>query len=871
LKTDQLRKKFLEFFKKKEHRIFPSDSLVPQDPTVLFTSAGMNQFKPYFLGIKKDCRRAASCQKCLRTDDLDKVGKTPYHHTFFEMLGNFSFGDYFKKEAIEFAWEFVTQDLNLKEKDLWISVYENDDEAYRIWKEYIGVSSDKIVKLGEDKNFWPANAPLLGPNGPCGPCSEIFFDKGKEKGCGKKDCNPSCECGRFVEIWNLVFTQFNRIDKNKLEPLPQKNIDTGMGLERVVSVLQNKNSNFEIDILYPIVKFLREILPSERKDLIYAMVDHIRAATFAINDGVFPSNEERGYVVRKLIRNAVWKANILGKKEPFLYRLVSLYGETMKDPYPEIYKNRDDISKVIRAEEERFLSTLEAGKKQIIELIRESKNNQKYIIGAEELFTLYDTYGFPVELSKEFAAKHNMKVDMEGFKKLLQRQRQLSRKRSMFEDSIFSSSDEDKIVKGEVTEFVGYDNFEIESKILKLIKGNKETEVLFQNDEGYIILDKTPFYPESGGQLFDKGWIKTEEGEFFVEEVFKVEEAIIHKGKVIKGEVHRGKVTALIDKKRRKGLARAHTATHLLQAALRKILGTHVTQQGSLVDVDRLRFDFTHFKGLSKEEIEKVEDLVNEFVLNADKVEKKIVDLEVAKKEGALAFFKEKYQEKVRLVSISSYSKELCGGTHLENTSEVGLFLIVSESSISSGIRRIEALVGKSAYQYFKEVKKDYLDINKLLKSKPQELKPSIERLLEEVKRERQKRENLERQLISLKIDEIISYKKQVEDKNYLIYELKEKDYTQLLHIWDVIRVKLNSIFVFLLSKHLEKHIFICAVTDDFIKKGLTSKKFLEVYKNELSLKGGGRDNFVQGIITDKERDYIRRLENSICEYLNKK
>jgi alanyl-tRNA synthetase len=781
------------------------------------------------------------------------------------MLGNFSFGDYFKKEAIEFAWEFLTRDLNLKEEDLWVSVYKDDEESYEIWKNSIGVPVNKIVKLDEEKNFWPSNAPLLGPNGPCGPCSEIFFDKGKEKGCQRKNCDPSCECGRFVEIWNLVFTQFNRVDKNKLEPLPQKNIDTGMGLERMASVLQGKESNFEIDILYPVVEFIKEMLKKEDLELIYAIVDHIRAATFAIGDGVFPSNEERGYVIRKLIRSAVWKANILGKREPFLYRLVDLYAELMKHPYPEIDKNKSDISKVIKEEEKRFLSTLEEGKKQIVEIIKECKEDKKSEISAQKLFRLYDTFGFPPELSKEIANNYGIEVDMKGFKELLDKQKELSRKKSMFEESIFSLKD--KIVLEDKTEFVGYDNFEAEGKILRLIKDNKEVEEIKEGDKAIIVLDKTPFYPESGGQLSDKGWIETKRGKFFVEEVFKVEESILHKGKVIKGKITKEEVKGSIDQERRQALERSHTATHLLQAALRKILGTHLRQQGSLVDGDRLRFDFAHFKGLTEEELEATEKLVNEFILRADKVEKKITTLEEAKKEGALAFFKEKYQDRVRLVSVSSYSKELCAGTHLDNTSEVGLFLIISESSISSGIRRIEAIVGKKAYQYLKNLNKDYKSVCNFLKIKPFSLKENIEKLNEELKREKQKVIELEKRLISLKVEEIFQNKKEIDNKNYLIYELKENQRESLLWLWDSLKTKTNSLFVFLVSFPY----FICATTEDLIKEKKSSKEFLFLYKDKLSIKGGGKDTLVQGVVSKKDVDFFKNLEECIRKFLQKK
>jgi len=478
LKTDQLRKKYLDFFVSKGHVLFRSDTLVPDDPTVLFTSAGMNQFKPYFLGDKKDIRRATSCQKCLRTDDLEEVGRTPFHHTFFEMLGNFSFGDYFKKETIEWAWDFLLKELDMKEKDLWVSVYKDDDEAYKIWKDHIGVPGDKIVKLGEKDNFWPANAPTLGPNGPCGPCSEIFFDRGKDAGCGKKNCDPGCDCDRFSEVWNLVFTQFNRVGQNKLDPLPQKNIDTGMGLERMAAVLQGKYSNFEIDILAPVVKEVRKLLNVDTKDpkatsLIHAIVDHARAATFAIADGVYPSNEERGYVIRKIIRKAIWAAHLLGRKKPFLYELPYVYAESMKEPYAELKEKEGVIAKVIHAEEEKFLSTLKDGENQFSIIVEGLKEDKKDTVSASDLFRLYDTYGFPLELSKEIAKDHNLGVDESGFEKLLIQQQERSRKKSMFGEDIFKT---EELKLKAATEFVGYHVLESESQIVHLIREGKEFE-----------------------------------------------------------------------------------------------------------------------------------------------------------------------------------------------------------------------------------------------------------------------------------------------------------------------------------------------------------------------------------------------------------
>jgi alanyl-tRNA synthetase len=869
LKTNEIRKNFLDFFRKKGHKIFPSDSLVPDDPTVLFTSAGMNQFKPYFLGQKRDISRAASCQKCLRATDLEEVGRTSYHHTFFEMLGNFSFGDYFKKEAIEFAWEFVTQHLKIEEKDLWVSVYKDDEEAYGVWKKHIGITEDKIVRLGEDKNFWPANAPRLGPNGPCGPCSEIFFDQGKSIGCKNNNCSPACDCGRFIEFWNLVFTQFNRLAENKLEPLPFKNIDTGMGLERIAAVMQGKESNFDIDILAPVVKFVKELVTKKELKtpaLINAIVDHSRAVTFSIADGVFPSNEERGYVVRKLIRHALWKGNLLGIDNPFLHKTPSLYAEIMKEPYPELIDKKENISQIILAEEEKFIYTLKEGRSQFKVITEGLRKEKRDILSGEELFRLYDTYGFPLELSKELAQNYNFKVDENGFLNLFKKQQELSRKKSMFDENIFLTKE---ISFNENTLFLGYEYLDTEADILRLLKEGKDAEALIKDEEAAIILNRTPFFPESGGQLADKGKIKTDTGEFEVFSVFKVNEAIVHKGRVSRGEIHKGKAFVSVDKERRKALMRSHTATHLLQSALRKVLGEHVTQQGSLVDEDRLRFDFTHLKGLTAAELENVEDFVNESILNGDEVKKRMLSLGEAKEEGALAFFKDKYKEEVRVVSISNYSKELCGGTHLDNTSEIGTFVILSESSISSGIRRIEAIVGKEAYKYFKNLKNNSEELAGFIKCKTEDLKFSLEKILEDLKKEKEKTVNLEKEMLSLKIKEIIETKKEINGINFLAYSFSEKDYPILLYLADLLKDKFTSLFIFLVSSFSQKDIFICSASDDLVKKGFTPKKFSLLFQEELFLKGGGRDGLVQGVVLKKEKNLLSKVENCFIKFLN--
>lgn len=878
MKTDILRKKYLDFFKNKKHKIFPSDSLVPDDPSVLFTSAGMNQFKPYFLGDKKDVKRAVSVQKCLRTGDLEQVGRTAFHHTFFEMLGNFSFGDYFKKEAIELAWEFITNELNIKKEVLWVSVYVKDEEAYEIWKNHIQLPQERIVKLGEDKNFWPANAPTLGPDGPCGPCSEIFFDKGKSHGCLSSSCSPACDCGRFVEFWNLVFTQYDRAEVNKLNPLPQKNIDTGMGLERMAAILQRKDSNFEIDILQPAVDLVRKILKIKTPDnkaisLINAIVDHARAATFAVCDGVYPSNEDRGYVIRKVIRKALYNAYILGCKDIFLYKTVDLYAKLMHGSYPEIEIKKDIIAKVIRTEEEKFISSLKDSQAQFFLISENLKKESKNIIPAQDLFRLYDTYGLPLELSKDMAVSVSLEVDEAGFNNLLAEQKERSRKSSMFDTNIFKA--ENLGISGK-SEFIGYETLETKSKITHLFKivgsslDKKETDCLHTGEEGLVVADKSCFYPESGGQLTDNGIIKTKDGIFSVEKVFKAGEIILHKGKVTSGTIDRKEAMFTVNVSRRQALKRAHTATHLLQAALRRVLGEHVAQQGSLVDEDRFRFDFTHFTALTSDELQKIENYVNEYILNADKVVKEELSYEQSKRSGALAFFKDKYKDTVRVVSVGDYSKELCAGTHLDLTSEVGMFLIVNESSISSGIRRIEAVVGKKAYERISDLKNTIATTAGTLKCSAREVPQAVAKLQEEMSELLAKIKHYGKEMVSSKLTDILKEKQTINGFNILVKEFENMDQASLVSLSDILKAKSSPIFVFLISITEGKKIFVCSVTEEYIAKGVAANKFVLEFGSELFLKGGGRGNLVQGVITKKEEGLTQKVQNCFSKFVQK-
>ena len=847
--TDKLRSDFLDFFKSKGHRVISSDSLIPQDDlTVLFTSAGMSQFKKQFLGEVGDFRRAASCQKCLRTGDLDNVGRTSSHHTFFEMLGNFSFGDYFKEEAILWGWEFIHEVLEVPSEKLWVSVYKDDDEAYRIWRDLVKIPEEKIVKFGDKDNFWPANAIADGPNGPCGPCSEIFYDWGKSEGCKKPDCSLACDCGRFVEVWNLVFTQFNRIGPNKLEPLPQKNIDTGMGLERMAAVLQGKKTNFEIDIFEPIIESIKSalglsqsIIAKKIERQLYAIADHVRAAVFAISDGVMPSNEERGYVIRKLIRRAYFKAMGLGCEKPFMYKIVPIVVKVMKEVYPEMEAHRENISLVIKAEEERFAQTLSEGERIV---------GDKSKLSPQEAFMLYDTHGYPLELLKE----KGIKFDQQAVAKLMQERRIQSKEASSIVADVFGGARSADI--DFKTEFVGYETDAIDAKVLDVIADKNETK---------IILDLTPFYAESGGQIGDRGRIESNAAHAAVYDTKKINDAIIHYVKIAKGNFKEGdKVRAIVDKDVRLDITKNHTATHLLQSALRRVLGEHIRQQGSLVSDEYLRFDFAHFKRMSEQEINRVEELVNEYIYLNNKVIKRELSLSDAKKEGALAFFSEKYQDTVRMVSVGDYSKELCGGLHLDNTEQIGLFKIVSESSIASGVRRIEAITGKFAQ---KKLQEDEIVISKLADEfgvSRDKLLLKIEAKFKYIKKLEKDLSNHYLKLFERDVPSILEKVKAVKGINLLIADIKVCDMQNMRKALDLLKSKIPCPFItFLFSSFSGNGLFILGLSKDVKGSGYDAKKIIK----KLGLKGGGRPDLIQGGMKNKdwektEEEWERLLKN---------
>jgi len=847
MKADILRENFLEFFKSKRHKIIDSDSLVPgDDPTILFTPAGMNQFKKEFLGFDSGFTRAASSQRCLRTDDLDKVGQTCGHHTFFEMLGNFSFGDYFKKEAIAWAWEFLTGVLKIKKERLWVSVYKEDEEAHKVWKDSIKIAQNKIIKLGDKENFWPSEAKEKGPNGPCGPCSEIFFDQGKKVGCGKSNCNPSCTCDRFVEVWNLVFTQYNRRQGGKLEPLPKKNIDTGMGLERLAAVMQGALTNFETNLFQPIVKEINsQAKSSPNMKTIYAVADHLRAIVFAIFDGALPSNESRGYVVRKLIRRSLLHLRSLGIKQAFLYKLVPVLSEVMKRPYPELEKRKENIAEIILAEEKGFISTLNSSENLFKDKFKEilKKGNPKE--AGRISFQLYDTYGIPLELTENWLKKQGIKISKKAFEEELVKQKARSKSQSAMKGDVFAVEDLDYGLKE--TKFLGYQDYANKAKIIKIIQDDAEVKKAGKQDRVSIILDETVFYPESGGQVGDIGEFVKGKNVFEVLDTKKVGKVIVHLGRVKAGVFKAGdSLTAKLNLERRLSIARNHTATHLLQAALRKILGAHVRQQGSLVAEERLRFDFTHFKDISGPELSRVEDIVNTSIMDNYAVESKVKSIEEAKKSGALAFFAEKYTGKVRVITIDDISKELCGGTHLNFTGQIGPFKITQEGSVARGLRRIESITGSFAYKKIKEERSVISEVSSSLNVAEDKILEEIEKKTARLK-ELEKRLNTERMdILKSTLDDVIQRSRVIKDIKVVTQVIEDLDMDLLRKNVDLIKEKAKSAVIALGTQNGERALLVIGVTPDLCLKGLDASRLIRELAAFIGGSGGGRNDFAQ-------------------------
>lgn len=865
LTGNEIRKLYLDYFKNKhQHTVVESSSLVPDNPTVLLTTAGMLQFLPIFLGIVKspyDPARATSCQKCARAggkdSDIENVGRTPRHHTFFEMLGNFSFGDYYKKEIIPWAWEFVTEVLKLDKDRLWITIFETDDEAYEIWRS-VGVPAERIKRKGKKDNFWGPP----GASGSCGPCSEIHYDLGEQYKCDDPNCGiDTCECDRWVEIWNLVFTELYQDEEGNQSPLESKNVDTGMGLERITMVCQGVASTFETDLLKPILDKVSEMsgVPykkSEKTDVSLRIItDHARCVSFLISDGVIPGNEGRSYVLRMILRRALRHGKILGMDLPFLYKLVDVVVENYGEAYPDLIKNKQKIIDTIKKEEERFAKTLDRGYKMLDEFIADKKD-----IDGESAFKLYDTFGFPLELTKEIAEENGLKVDEDGYKKAMQEQKDRAKaaaaKISVTGDMKYAKL-EDEVGS---TEFTGYEKNEADAKILATIEG-----------EGYvdIVIDKTPFYAECGGQVGDCGYIENDNLKAEVLTTFKVNNLFVHRSKVINGEITIGEtVKAKIDLPRREEIRLHHTSAHLLQAALIKVLGDEVHQAGSQVEPDRMRFDFTFSRAMTPDEIFKVEEILNNWVAKGLNVHTDVMDIEQAKLTGATALFGEKYDEVVRVVSIGNetcISKEFCAGTHARNTRDLRLIKIVSEGAIAAGTRRIEVVVSKAAFEFMNAKVREMDKLSLMFKTHYNEIVERVEKLQEENKELQKELASAKEENARAKFATFLSKAEDIDGGKLFISKIENIDGNTLKTGIEFMSQKLGESIIVLAS---ERTVAV-KVSDDFVKKGVNAGKIVGEIARATGANGGGRPNFAQGGVKDasKLNEILEKVESDLKHY----
>ena len=849
--VNELRKMFLDFFKSKDHLVMNSFSLVPHnDNSLLLINAGMAPLKPYFTGAEiPPKRRVATCQKCIRTGDIENVGKTARHGTFFEMLGNFSFGDYFKREAIHWSWEFLTEVVGLDPERLYPSVYLEDDEAFDIWNKEVGVAKDRIFRFGKEDNFWEHGA------GPCGPCSEIYYDRGEKYGCGKPGCTVGCDCDRYMEVWNNVFTQFENDGEGHYELLKQKNIDTGMGLERLAVVVQEVDSIFDVDTMQALRDKVCEFAHTtykedETKDIsIRLIVDHIRSATFMISDGIMPTNEGRGYVLRRLIRRAARHGRMLGIEGTFLSKLSRTVIEGSKDGYPELEEKKDFIFKVLAQEEEKFNKTIDQGLSILSGLENEMAAAGEKTLSGANAFMLYDTYGFPLDLTKEILEEKGYEIDEDGFKACMEEQRVKARNaRAVTNYMGADATVYDQIPAAITSEFVGYDTLTCESKITVLTTETELTEALTEGVHGTVIVEKTPFYATMGGQNGDKGEITCAGGRFVVEDTIHLLGGKIgHVGYMAEGMIKNGDtVTLTVDEAYRKNICKNHSATHLLQKALKTVLGAHVEQKGSLVTPDRFRFDFAHFQAMTPDEIEKVEAIVNEEIAKALPVETKVMSLEEAKKTGAMALFGEKYGDSVRVVCMGDFSRELCGGTHVANTSEIATFKIVSEAGVAAGVRRIEALTGDGVFAYYKEAEKELAEAAKLLKTTPAGILEKIAGLQNEIKALQSENESLKSKLAKDALGNVMDQVCEVNGVKFLPAKVEGVDMNGLRDLGDQLREKIGEGVVLIASVTDGKVSLMAAVTDGAMKQGAHAGNLIKGIAALVGGGGGGRPNMAQ-------------------------
>ena len=870
---NELREMFLSFFESKGHLRLPSFSLVPQnDKSILLINAGMTPMKPWFKGEEEPPRRrVCTCQKCIRTGDIENVGKTARHGTYFEMLGNFSFGDYFKHEAIAWSWEFLTEVVGLEPDRLYPSIYLDDDEAFDIWNKEVGIPAERIFRFGKEDNFWEHGS------GPCGPCSEIYYDRGPEYGCGKPGCTVGCDCDRYIEIWNNVFSQFDNDGHGHYTELKQKNIDTGMGLERLACVCQNVDSLFDVDTVMNITHKVSQLTgahygETEKRDVsLRVITDHIRSATFMICDGILPSNEGRGYVLRRLLRRAARHGKLLGVNDPFLYQVVDTVIHENEGQYPDLREKQTYITKVIRTEEENFGRTIDGGMKIFSDLLAEHKQKLEKIFSGADAFRLYDTFGFPIDLTMEMAADEGLSVDENAFQKLMKEQKERAREaRKALGDLGWAGVEFGKDVPA--TEFVGYDHSECDAKIVAIVADEELREEVAAGAEAVVVLDQSPFYAEMGGQVADHGTITADGVVFTVTDVQKNKGGkFMHYGCLAQGVLHVGDtVHAAIDMERRKAIQRAHSTTHLLDAALKKVLGDHVHQAGSLVEPDRLRFDFTHFEAISPEELRQVEELVNDAVLEGYPVVTEVLPIEEAKKKGAVAMFGEKYGETVRVVEMSDFSVEFCGGTHVDNTAKAGPFRIKSESSVASGVRRIEATCGKLSLKAMESSQGVLSRAAQFLKTAPSGLLERMEQQANEMKQLRQAVEKFKAEASLGEARQFLASAKTVKDLHVLATTRNGVDTAELRTMGDFLRDKDPKAVAVIASINGEKITFLAVCGKEAVARGIKAGDLVRHVSAICGGKGGGKPDSAMGGGSDplKVDDALASVDDFVSEKL---
>ncbi|CEQ22302.1 alanine--tRNA ligase [Paraclostridium sordellii] len=855
---NEIRSKFLNFFESKGHLVQPSYSLVPHnDKSLLLINAGMAPLKNYFSGTEiPPSKRMTTCQKCVRTGDIENVGVTARHATLFEMLGNFSFGDYFKEETLKWGWEFVTEHLNIPQDKIWVSVYLEDDEAFEIWEKEIGIPKERIVRLGKEDNFWEIGT------GACGPCSEIHFDRGEEYGCDNPDCKPGCDCDRYLEFWNHVFSQFNKDEEGNYNPLENKNIDTGMGLERIACIMQGVDTIFDVDTIKHILNAVEKMTNSnygkEYKvdKSIRIITDHIRSVSFLVADGVLPSNEGRGYVLRRLLRRAARNGKLLGMKEPFLYKLVDEVIAVSGEAYPELVEKAEYIKKVIRIEEEKFNETIDKGSEILASYIEELKSNNEKTLSGENAFRLYDTYGFPVDLTKEILEEEHLEIDEEGFQAEMEKQRQTARDaRGNMDSEAWKEDAIAKLDKDIVTDFEGYETLSIESTVKGIAKENELVKSASVGDEVIIVLDKTAFYPEGGGQVGDKGLLVNKNEDVVVEVIDTKKgpnNTIKHICVVKSGMINVGDVVyTKVDKEVRLASARNHSATHILHKVLKEVLGEHVNQAGSLVTPERLRFDVTHFEAISKDELKVIEEKVNDMIFEALDITCENMSMTDASNKGATALFGEKYGDEVRVVSMGEYSIELCGGTHLTNTSQIGMFKILSEGGVAAGVRRIEAITGKEVYYFLNNKQNLINEVCTTVKAKEDNLVARVGHLLDETKSLAKELNEVKAKMSLQSADSILDSKVDINGVNIVTSKFEDMDMDTLRNTADTLRDKLSSGVVVLANVAGGKINFVATATKDVVEKGVHAGNIVKEVAQIAGGKGGGRPNMAQAGATD--------------------